>query len=166
MARFCSSSCGVRVRDAVDRVKYRDQQRQRAVWLGEGCERADSLPARCRLPVCGAGVDGQLVGGDSPTAAWHLGHWDGEGEPVTSRASNLQRVSTKPPSGESEARPVTHAKTVAVVWGSERPAYSIGYCEPMWPGDSGLTGFCSPTHPTRTRSSRTILGSPLCAFPA
>ena len=33
---------------------------------------------------------------------------------------------------------MTHAKTV-VVWGSEPPAYSIGCCEPMWPGDSGLT---------------------------
>ncbi len=26
-----------------------------------------------------------------------------------------------------------------VVWGTEPPAFSIGYCEPMWPGDSGLT---------------------------
>jgi hypothetical protein len=34
---------------------------------------------------------------------------------------------------------MTHAKTVAVVWGSQPPAHSVGYCEPMWPGDSGLT---------------------------
>jgi hypothetical protein len=34
---------------------------------------------------------------------------------------------------------VTHTKAVAVVWGSEPPAFSIGWCEPMWPGDSGLT---------------------------
>jgi hypothetical protein len=27
----------------------------------------------------------------------------------------------------------------AVVWGTEPPAFSIGCCAPMWPGDSGLT---------------------------
>ena len=31
-----------------------------------------------------------------------------------------------------------HAKT-AVVWGSEPPAFSIGYDEPLGPGDSGFT---------------------------
>jgi hypothetical protein len=30
-------------------------------------------------------------------------------------------------------------EAVAVVWGSRPPAFSIGCCEPMWPGDSGLT---------------------------
>lgn len=34
---------------------------------------------------------------------------------------------------------MTHAETVAWVWGSERPAFSIGYEKPMWPGDSGFT---------------------------
>jgi hypothetical protein len=34
---------------------------------------------------------------------------------------------------------MTHAKKTAVVWGTEPPAYSVGWCEPMWPGDSGLT---------------------------
>ena len=34
---------------------------------------------------------------------------------------------------------MTHPKTVAVVWGSQPPAHSIGCCEPMWAGDSGLT---------------------------
>ena len=36
---------------------------------------------------------------------------------------------------------MTHAKATAVVWGSQPPAHSVGYCEPMWPGDSGLTFF-------------------------
>jgi hypothetical protein len=35
---------------------------------------------------------------------------------------------------------MTHAKTVAMVWGSEPPAFSIGYeREKLWPGDSGFT---------------------------
>ena len=34
---------------------------------------------------------------------------------------------------------VTHSKATAVVWGSQPPAHSVGCCEPMWPGDSGLT---------------------------
>jgi hypothetical protein len=33
----------------------------------------------------------------------------------------------------------THAKTVAVVWGEEAPAVSIGYGAPMWEGDSGFS---------------------------
>jgi hypothetical protein len=28
---------------------------------------------------------------------------------------------------------------VAVVWGSQPPAFSIGYAEPQWPGDSGFS---------------------------
>lgn len=32
-----------------------------------------------------------------------------------------------------------HAKTFALVWGSEPPAFSIGHDEPMGPGDSGFT---------------------------
>ena len=28
---------------------------------------------------------------------------------------------------------------MAVVWGSQPPAFSIGYEKPMWPGDSGFT---------------------------
>jgi hypothetical protein len=34
---------------------------------------------------------------------------------------------------------MTHAKTVAVVWGSEPPAFSIGYEKAQWPGDSGFS---------------------------
>jgi hypothetical protein len=34
---------------------------------------------------------------------------------------------------------MTHAKTLAMVWGSEVPAYSIGYDEPMGPRDSGFS---------------------------
>ena len=34
---------------------------------------------------------------------------------------------------------MTHAKTTAVVWGTEPPAHSIGRERPMWPGDSGFT---------------------------
>ncbi len=29
--------------------------------------------------------------------------------------------------------------STAVLWGSEPPAFSIGLCEPMWPGDSGFS---------------------------
>ena len=34
---------------------------------------------------------------------------------------------------------MTHAKTVAVVWGSESPAFSIGYDRPLGPWDSGFS---------------------------
>ena len=34
---------------------------------------------------------------------------------------------------------MTHAKTAAMVWGSQPPAFSIGYDEPMGPGDSGFS---------------------------
>ena len=33
----------------------------------------------------------------------------------------------------------THTTATALVWGSEEPASSIGYCKPMWPGDSGFS---------------------------
>ncbi len=33
----------------------------------------------------------------------------------------------------------TVTKTVALVWGTEPPAFSIGYGEPMWAGDSGFS---------------------------
>ncbi len=29
--------------------------------------------------------------------------------------------------------------TVVVMWGSRAPAISVGYGEPMWPGDSGFS---------------------------
>ena len=32
-----------------------------------------------------------------------------------------------------------HAWMVVWVWGSRPPAFSIGFEEPMWPGDSGYT---------------------------
>ena len=32
-----------------------------------------------------------------------------------------------------------HAKTFALVWGSEPPAFSIGYDEPLGPADSGFS---------------------------
>jgi hypothetical protein len=32
-----------------------------------------------------------------------------------------------------------HARTLACVWGSEPPAFSIGYEKPLSPGDSGFT---------------------------
>ena len=34
---------------------------------------------------------------------------------------------------------MTHAKTMAVVWGSEPPAFSIRYEKPQWRGDSGFS---------------------------
>jgi hypothetical protein len=33
---------------------------------------------------------------------------------------------------------MAHRTTVALVWGSQPPAFSIGYEEPIWPGDSGF----------------------------
>ena len=113
--RFCSSSCGVRVRDAVDRVKYRDQQRQRAVWRARVASGRYSLPARCHVPVCGAGRRSACWRSDLAEGGLAFGSLGRRGRAgYISRASNLQRVSTKPPSGESEARPVTHSNTVAV----------------------------------------------------
>jgi hypothetical protein len=32
-----------------------------------------------------------------------------------------------------------HDKAVAFVWGTEPPAFSIGWEKPLWPGDSGFT---------------------------
>ena len=32
-----------------------------------------------------------------------------------------------------------HARTAVIVWGSEPPAFSIGFEKPMWPGDSGFS---------------------------
>ena len=32
-----------------------------------------------------------------------------------------------------------HENALAFVWGSEPPAFSIGYEKPLWPGDSGFT---------------------------
>ena len=40
------------------------------------------------------------------------------------------------PARTSEA---TMTKTVAMVWGSQPPAFSIGHERPLWPGDSGFT---------------------------
>ena len=40
------------------------------------------------------------------------------------------------PARTSEA---TLTKMVAMVWGSQPPAFSIGYEKPLWPGDSGFT---------------------------
>ncbi len=34
---------------------------------------------------------------------------------------------------------VRHERTVALVWGTEPPAFSIGYEKPLGPGDSGFT---------------------------
>ena len=38
---------------------------------------------------------------------------------------------------------VTHAKTVALVWGTEPPAFSIGWDEPLGPVDSGFSVLLS-----------------------
>ena len=34
---------------------------------------------------------------------------------------------------------MTHAKATAMLWGVEGEPFSIGYGEPMWVGDSGLS---------------------------
>jgi hypothetical protein len=72
--KFCSPLCGERVRDAVGRVKYRDQTRRRAVWRA----RVASGTVRCaRGGACRFAEDG--VGGlIRPCQLWDLGHADGE----------------------------------------------------------------------------------------
>ena len=35
----------------------------------------------------------------------------------------------------------------AVLWGSTPPVFSIGWCEPMWPGDSGFSLFADAPDP-------------------
>ncbi len=81
-------------------------------------------------------VDGELVGGFiGPGERWHLGHPDGESVGGPEHVA-MQHVGTRAPPRKNEA---TMTKTVAMVWGSQPPAYSIGWCAPMWEGDSGLT---------------------------
>ena len=50
-------------------------------------------------------------------------------------ASKLQSRRTIKVEGEDEVGAVT----TAVLWGTEGAPFSIGYDEPMWEGDSGLT---------------------------
>lgn len=72
--RFCSASCGVRVHDAVGRVKYKDQQRRRQVWRA----RVATGAVRCaRGAACRFAEDG-LGGLIRPDQLWDLGHEDGE----------------------------------------------------------------------------------------
>ena len=43
---------------------------------------------------------------------------------------------------------VEHSETWVCIWGSEKPAYSIGYDEPSWPNDTGFTVlFDDAPHP-------------------
>ena len=72
--RFCSAACGVRVRDAVDRVRYRDQQRQRAVWRA----RVATGEVRCARGAACRFAEGELGGLIRPGQPWDLGHPDGE----------------------------------------------------------------------------------------
>ena len=52
----------------------------------------------------------------------------------------MQRRGALTPPRTSEAMTTTrHAKTVAMVWGTERPAHSIGYEKPMGSWDSGYS---------------------------
>ena len=32
-----------------------------------------------------------------------------------------------------------HSKATAVLWGTTGEPFSVGWCQPQWPGDSGLT---------------------------
>jgi hypothetical protein len=72
--RFCGPVCGERVRDAVGRLKYREQARARAAWRG----RVASGSVRCaRGAACRFaenGVGGLIRRGQ----LWDLGHADGE----------------------------------------------------------------------------------------
>ena len=72
--RFCSPLCGERVRDAVGRVKYRDQQRRRRVWRA----RVASGTVRCARGAACKFAEGELGGLIDPLAAWDLGHPDEE----------------------------------------------------------------------------------------
>jgi hypothetical protein len=72
--KFCSPVCGERVRDAVGRVKYRDQQRRRAVWR----RRVACGSVRCARGTACRFADGELGGFIEPGQLWDLGHADGE----------------------------------------------------------------------------------------
>ena len=53
-------------------------------------------------------------------------------------------------------------RMVALVWGSELPAVSIGFCDPMWPSDSGLSVITPMLLILRRFVAPTILGSVSC----
>jgi hypothetical protein len=72
--RFCSASCGIRVRDAVDRVKYRGQQRRRAVWRA----RVATGTVRCARGAACRFSEGGLGGLIRPDQPWDVGHPDAE----------------------------------------------------------------------------------------
>ena len=137
--RFCSPRCRwlARQRDEAKyaRPAHRGTRKRLAPIVAQGWVRC-ARGAACRRAEF---VDGALLGGFiEPGEAWHLGHPDGESVGGPEHVALQYRRPFAPPRA-SEARAMTHAKTVAMVWGSEPPAFSIGHEKPMWPGDSGFT---------------------------
>jgi hypothetical protein len=92
------------------------------------------LPACVRSWWTGSGWAvsfGRMSFGTSPSGCG-VGWWPGE--------RSLQQWGAVAAGCEAKTRKVTgHARTVAWVWGSEPPAFSIGHENPMWPGGSGFT---------------------------
>jgi hypothetical protein len=72
--RYCSVLCGERVRDSVGRVKYRNQQRRRALWRA----RVATGTTRCARGAACRYREGDLGGFIRPGQLWDLGHADGE----------------------------------------------------------------------------------------
>lgn len=72
--RFCSALCGERARDAVDRVKYGQQQRRREAWR----LRVASGLVRCARGAACRFAEGGVAGLIRPGQLWDLGHPDGE----------------------------------------------------------------------------------------
>lgn len=82
--RYCGSRCKGQVRVGIDRRRYANPQHRgaRKRWVpvvATGrvrCRRGSS----CKFAEF---IDGQFVGGLIPPGRFHLGHFDGEGDPVT-----------------------------------------------------------------------------------
>jgi hypothetical protein len=69
----------------------------------------------------------------------------------------------------AEAGAVTrlrHEKTMALVWGTEPPVFSIGWGKPLWPGDSGFTVLFDDAPDRRTSARLGIPRSRRLAFTA
>lgn len=93
-ARYCSPRCKGLVRLGVDRRKYANPQHRGARRRWEPIVATGTVRCRrgsgCRFAEW---VDGELVGGViEPGTPWHLGHPDGEGQPVVSPEHRICNV--------------------------------------------------------------------------